>query len=239
MRRLITVSTLALLLIFGCAQGALWQYERYEIRHANNELIRENISMPALLSEDDLSSETASDIAWRSISLNGKFDPSKEFLIRNRYHEGKYGFGVITLFISESGKRYWIDRGWVIAGRDAQTPPVVQKVDSLPIEITARVRTSEIESRVQGSVFALPGADSTPKLVKWNSEQAIETEPIYFDLISSSNPEVTPEVATAPPELSDGPHLAYSLQWILFIFLVLFAWYLVIREDRKDQAPKL
>ena len=239
MRRLITVSTLALLLIFGCVQGALWQYERYETRHANNELIRKNISIAALLSEDELSSKTASEIAWRSISLEGNFDPSKEFLIRNRYHEGKYGFGVITLFISDSGKRYWIDRGWVIAGKDAQTPPVVQKVDSLPIEITARVRTSEIESRVQGSVFALPVADSTPKLVKWNSEQAIETEPIYFDLISSSNPEVTPEVATALPELSDGPHLAYSFQWILFIFLVLFAWYLVIREDRKTQAPKL
>ena len=239
MRRLITVSTLALLLIFGCVQGALWQYERYEVRHANNELIRKNISIAALLLEDDLSSKTASEIAWRSISLEGNFDPSKEFLIRNRYHEGKYGFGVITLFISDSGKRYWIDRGWVIAGKDAQTPPVIQKVDSLPIEITARVRTSEIESRVQGSVFALPGTDATPKLVKWNSEQAIETEPIYFDLISSSNPEVTPEVATALPELSDGPHLAYSFQWILFIFLVLFAWYLVIREDRKTQAPKL
>ena len=239
MRRLITVSTLALLLIFGCVQGALWQYERYETRHANNELIRKNISIAALLSEDDLSSKTSSEISWRSISLEGNFDPSKEFLIRNRYHEGKYGFGVITLFISDSGKRYWIDRGWVIAGKDAQTPPVIQKVDSLPIEITARVRTSEIESRVQGSVFALPGADSTRKLVKWNSEQAIETEPIYFDLISSSNPEVTPEVATALPELSDGPHLAYSFQWILFIFLVLFAWYLVIREDRKTQAPKL
>jgi cytochrome oxidase assembly protein ShyY1 len=239
MRRLITVSILALLLVFGCVQGALWQYDRYETRHANNELIRKNISIATLLTEDELSSKTASEIAWRSISLEGNFDPSKEFLIRNRYHEGKYGFGVITLFISNSGKRYWIDRGWVIAGKDAQTPPVIQKVDSLPIEITARVRTSEIESRVQGSVFALPVADSTPKLVKWNSEQAIETEPIYFDLISSSNPEVTPEVATALPELSDGPHLAYSFQWILFIFLVLFAWYLVIREDRKTQAPKL
>ena len=238
MRRLIAVSTLALLLIFGCVQGALWQYERYEVRHANNELIRKNVSIAAPLTEDDLGSKTASEIAWRSISLEGNFDPSKEFLIRNRYHEGKYGFGVITLFISDSGKRYWIDRGWVIAGKDAQTPPVIQKVDSLPVEITARVRTSEIETRVKGSVFALPGADSTPKLVKWNSEQAIETEPIYFDLISSSNPEVTPEVATALPELSDGPHLAYSFQWILFIFLVLFAWYLIIREDRKTQAPK-
>jgi cytochrome oxidase assembly protein ShyY1 len=75
--------------------------------------------------------------------------------------------------------------------------------------------------------------------VKWNSEQAIQTEPIYFDLISSSDSEITPKVATALPELSDGPHLAYSFQWILFIFLVIFAWYLVIREDRRAQTPKL
>ncbi len=144
MSRLIAISTLALLLIFGCLQGALWQYERYEARHENNELIRKNVAISAPLLEGELEGKGSSEIAWRNISLDGNFDPSKEFLIRNRYHEGKYGFGVITLFTSESGKRYWVDRGWVIAGRDAQTPPEIQRVDSLPIEISARVRTSDI-----------------------------------------------------------------------------------------------
>ena len=62
MRRLITVSILALLLVFGCVQGALWQYDRYETRHANNELIRKNISIATLLTEDELSSKTASEL---------------------------------------------------------------------------------------------------------------------------------------------------------------------------------
>ena len=40
------------------------------------------------------------------------------------------------------------------------------------------------------------------------------------------------------PELSDGPHLAYSVQWVLFAGMVLFGLYLVIREERKVQAEK-
>jgi len=239
MRRLVTISALALLLIFGCVKGAIWQYERYEIRHANNNLIRNNVAIATPLSEGDLKSREPSEIAWRTVLLAGSFDPSKEFLLRNRYHEGKYGFGVVTLFTSQSGKRYWVDRGWVLAGKDAQTPPIIQRVDGKVIEIMARVRVSDIESQVQGSVFALPRTDSTAKLVNWNSDQAIETERIYLDLISTSNPSVNPKVATALPELSDGPHLAYSLQWVLFIFLVALAWYLVFREDRRSQRLKL
>jgi cytochrome oxidase assembly protein ShyY1 len=238
MRRFVTITALALALIFGCFQGALWQYDRYQVRHANNDLIRNNVAK-TLISESSLSSSKESEIAWRRIELVGAFDPSKEFLIRNRYHEGKYGFGVVTLFKSESGKKYWVDRGWVIAGKDAQTPPSVQKITNEKVQITAHVRVQDIESQVQGSVFAIPGSNSTPKLTKWNVDQSVATEPNYFDLISSSNPAFTPDVPTPLPELSDGPHLAYSFQWILFIFLVAFAWYLVIREDRKAQTVKL
>ena len=101
------------------------------------------------------------------------------------------------------------------------------------------MRVQDIESQVRGSVFAIPGSNSTPKLAKWNLDQSVATQPIYFDLISSSNPAFTPDVPTPLPELSDGPHLAYAFQWILFIFLIALAWYLVIREDRKAQTAKL
>ena len=57
MPRLIAISSLALLLIFGCLQGALWQYERYEVRHENNELIRKNVAITTPLSEDELGSK--------------------------------------------------------------------------------------------------------------------------------------------------------------------------------------
>lgn len=237
MRRFIAVTVLAIGLIFGCIQGALWQFDRYQVRHANNELIRNNIALPPL-SEASLGTLEPAEIAFRKISIAGSFVPEKEILIRNRYHEGKYGFGVLTLFASENGKKYWVDRGWVIAGKDAMTPPAIQPITGESVLITAYARIENLESQVRGSLVALPGKASS-QLQAWNEDQAIQTEPIYFDLIEASKASFTPAVPTSLPELSDGPHLAYSFQWVLFIFLVAFAWYLVIREDRKIQPAKL
>lgn len=237
-RRFITVTSLAVLLIFGCVQGALWQYDRHQARHAKNELIVSNIAKPAI-AEKDLVTLENSKLAWRTITLKGSFIPEKETLIRNRYHEGKYGFGVVTLFKSASGKFYWVDRGWVIAGKDALTPPVTQMTNNSELEITARVRIEDIESQVRGSVFAVPQGNSTNTLTQWDQEQSLTSEPFYFDLFSASDPELTPRVPTALPTISDGPHLAYTFQWVLFILMIILAWYLVLREDKKSQAEKL
>ena len=237
MRRFIAVTALAIGLIFGCIQGALWQFDRYQVRHANNELVRKNVALPTI-NETELTQLSQKEIAFRKVTLQGSFVPSKEILVRNRYHEGKYGFGVLTLFVSQAGKNYWVDRGWVIAGKDALTPPVVQPVTDEEVEITAYARMENLESQVRGSVIALPGKTAS-QLQAWNSQQSISTEPVYLDLISASKESFTPTVPTLLPELSDGPHLAYSFQWVLFSFLVIFAWYLVIREDRKNQPAKL
>lgn len=237
MRRFIAITALAIGLVFGCIQGALWQFDRYQVRHANNELIRKNVALPSI-NEGEITQLSQKEIAFRKVRLQGSFVPSKEILVRNRYHEGKYGFGVLTLFNSQSGKKYWVDRGWVIAGKDALTPPVVQPITDEEVEITAYARIENLESQVRGSVIALPGKAAS-QLQAWNSQQSISTEPIYLDLIRSSKESFTPTVPTLLPELSDGPHLAYSFQWVLFSFLVIFAWYLVAREDRKNQPAKL
>lgn len=237
MRKIISATLLAIALIYGCIQGAQWQYDRYQIRHANNELIRSNSTLPAIL-EADVDQKDQNKIAWRQVSLEGRFIPEKELLIRNRYHDGKYGFGVITLFESASGKKYWVDRGWVIAGANAQTAPVTQIVTAEEITIVARIRVEKIENQLRGSVFAVPGSQSS-QLEKWSSQESVETEDIYLDLISSSNPEFNPAVPAALPEITDGPHLAYSFQWLIFAGLVVLAWFLVVREERRFQAEKL
>lgn len=237
MRKILTATFLAIALIYGCIQGALWQYDRYQVRHANNELIKSNSVKPPV-SESFLTQAKPKEIAWRMVTLKGNFIPDKELLIRNRYHDGKYGFGVITLFQSTSGNRYWVDRGWVVAGANAQTPPITQAVNSESIEITARVRIENLENQIRGSVFAAPGPGSN-QLEKWDSQAAIDTADEYLDLISTSNAAFTPTVPAQLPEISDGPHLAYSLQWLIFGFLVILAWFLVVREERRSQTEKL
>ncbi len=236
MKRVFGAGVLALILFALCLQGARWQFDRHEVRHSKNELIRENTQRPAI-TENQLAN--LENVAWRTINIAGRFIPDKEILVRNRYHEGQYGFGVITLFQSSSGKRYWVDRGWVIAGPDAQTPPKTKPIDGSEVEITGRVRVANIEAQVSGTVFAVPGEGGKRRLTKWDQESSLTTEPVYFDLLDSSRADFVPDVPTVLPELSDGPHLAYSVQWVLFAGMVLFGLYLVIREERKAQEEKV
>lgn len=236
MKRLLGLTLLAILLFSLCIEAARWQFDRYEVRHARNELIRENLSRDPIT--ESALSLPINEIAWRKISLGGRFDPANEILVRNRYHLDRYGFGVVTLFVSDSGKRYWVDRGWVPAGKDAQTPPETKPVSNQKIEILARVRVEDIESQIGGTVFALPGLNGESRLTRWNSERALDTEAVYFDLISTNPDAFTPDVPTTVPQLSDGPHLAYTFQWLLFAGFVIFGWVLVIREERRAHSEK-
>ena len=108
MKRIAGASLLALILVALCIQGARWQFDRHEFRHAKNELIRANIVKDDL-TEPQLSQLSLNEIAWRTVRMDGRCIPTAELLLRNRYHQGKYGFGVITLFESNSGKKYWIN----------------------------------------------------------------------------------------------------------------------------------
>lgn len=236
MRRIFAATFVAIFAFALCIQGARWQFERYEVRHAKNSLIRENISRSPLI-EADLSKLPQAEIAWRSIEISGTFMPDKEILVRGRYHQDQYGFGVITLFKSQAGKLYWVDRGWVKAGPDARTPPQIRPLNGSQVTISARIRVEAIESQVYGTVFALPGGEGR-QLSKWNNDGSVKTESVYFDLIKVSEPSFNPDVPTELPELSDGPHLAYTFQWLLFSGLVVFGLFLVIREERRTYSVK-
>lgn len=238
MRKILTATALAVVLIYGCIQGALWQYDRHQVRHDKNSLILANINKPAI-TESQLINLNDAKRAWRETEIVGSFIPTKEILVRNRYHEGKYGFGVITLFKSEQDNFFWVDRGWVVAGKDATTPPITTPVTGDKVEILARVRIANIEDQIAGSVFAVPNRKDGKQLEKWNETGSVTTQDFYLDLISTSNPQFDPEVPSTLPEISDGPHLAYSLQWLIFAFLVALALFQVIREERKAQSEKL
>lgn len=237
MKRVLAASLIALIAFAFCLQGARWQFERHEVRHANNELIRANVSK-APITEQDLFSLPNDESAWRKIKISGKFIPENEILVRGRYNQGLYGFGVVTLFESTSGRKYWVDRGWVKAGPDAKTPPIVTSVDDRLVELIGRVRVERIESQISGTVFALPSRDGSAQIAKWDNDGSIKTELFYFDLLETSASEFAPDSPTALPELSDGPHLAYTVQWILFAGLVLFGLFLVIREERRTHSAK-
>ena len=65
---------------------------------------------------------------------------------------------------------------------------------------------------------------------KANAQSGSSTENFYIDLLSGTDAMLTPEVPAQLPELSDGPHMAYALQWVFFGGLVLYGRFLIRRD---------
>lgn len=232
----IVKSLVALLLVVGCIWAAQWQYHRGVDRQARNHQIESRIQLPAV-SVSEVAKDAPS-YEWRKISTTGTFDPSRQILLRNRYFEGKYGFQVLTAFRDSSGVEYWVDRGWVQAGASAIVAPELPEIPTSEVQIDGRVRLDR--SLPQGKFFAIPtgnqgGLISEANAQSSNAELGIDST-FYIDLLGGSRPELTPDVAASLPELSDGPHYAYALQWIIFGGLVVYGRYLIRREvlTRKE-----
>jgi len=215
---------IALGLVLLCIWAANWQYTRGVDRHARNNVIEERIAQSPI----ELSARDADPVnnEWQSVSTNGRFDTNQQILLRNRYSEGKYGYEVLTLFTSNSGEKFWVDRGWVQAGATATTPPEVTKVPEVDVSITGRFRLDS--SLPRGSFFALPG-DGQGLVSELNAQSQLDTEKFYIDLLSGSDPSLTPAVPAQLPPLSDGPHMAYALQWLFFGGLIVYGRILIRR----------
>jgi surfeit locus 1 family protein len=217
-------SIIALLLIILCLWGSQWQYHRGVDRHARNAIIEKRIAQSPI--ELTTVKGDLADYEWQSVVVAGTFNPEKQILLRNRYNDGKYGYEVLTLFTSSDNKSFWVDRGWVQAGATATTPPVVTALPSGEVSISGRLRLDS--SLPRGSFFALPGKGEG-LVSELNAQSQLDTEKFYIDLLSGSEKSLTPEVTAQLPELSDGPHMAYALQWIFFGGLVLYGRILIRR----------
>ena len=217
-------SLVALALIILCIWAAQWQYQRGVDRHHRNFLIAENIAAPEIsIAQAELNLIKNE---WRTVSTTGEFDATQTILIRNRYFEGKYGFEFLTLFENTLGQKFWVDRGWIIAGKDAITAPIIPTTPLGEVSLAGRMRLDT--SLPRGSFFALP-TNGIGLISKWNAQNEVSTQPFYLDLLSGSTPALTPAVTAQLPELSDGPHMAYALQWLFFGGLVIYGRILIRR----------
>jgi len=219
-------SFVALALIILCLIAAQWQYHRGVDRHARNAIIVKHIALTPVALDSVKNSPLAAE--WQTVTVKGEFDSTKQILLKNRYSEGFYGFEVLTLFTTPNNEKFWVDRGWVKAGATAAIAPTITPPPTNEVSITGRLRLDS--SLPRGAFFALP-ANGAGLISKLDAQSQLDTQNYYIDLLSGSESSLTPKVAAQLPELSDGPHMAYALQWLFFAVLVIYGRILIRRTS--------
>jgi cytochrome oxidase assembly protein ShyY1 len=125
-----------------------------------------------------------------------------------------------------------LDRGWVKAGANAATPPSVPPTSLGTIDVIARIRSENLNKQIQGSFFALPhlSTSTTSNTFSIAHAQGVSAAPFYMDLVSAMPTAAGPFNQIELPDLSDGPHYAYAIQWLAFAALILIGRGMLFRE---------
>lgn len=222
--------------------ASMWQADRREQRGALNAVIEANAGAPPaavgdLLPVLDDGARTglpgAGAAHWRTVTATGRYDSASELLVRNRTLSGAgAGFEVLTPLVTQDGTALVVDRGWVPAAGSAQTLPEVPPAPAGEVTVTGRVRPGE----------ATPPRDEPPAgqllAVDVGRVAAQVPYPVYDGFVQAVSEQ--PAAASAPqrlpePETSSGPHLAYAVQWALFVGVALGGWVMIIRREAIDR----
>ncbi|HST66077.1 MAG TPA: SURF1 family protein, partial [Mycobacteriales bacterium] len=183
-------------------------------------------------------------IRFRTVSATGRYDGTKQLVVRQRQVGGTPGFLVITPLRTTSGRTLFIDRGFIAATGAATQTPTPPDPPAGDVQVTARVLPTE----TGGLGIGLPDRQIERIDVQaLAARDGVPSYPAFGELISSTPPEqgLTPLPA---PDLSNpaggafvAQHLAYVVQWFLFSGFALAGPVILLlldrRARRREPAP--
>ena len=209
---------------------SIWQFGRLSERREFNSEVRQRSALETVnISELDLSDPSA--MQWRTAGAIGTYDPSEQVLILNRSQNGVAGLNIVTPLILDDGRAILVNRGFIGL---SETPP---SAPSGTVRVLGTVQISD--QRTSGQATQASGEQSEFfRLDIALLEEQIEYELLPVALVAkASEPSEGATIApVSPPELSQGPHLSYAIQWLIFSIAVIVGWVLAIRKSLANRA---
>lgn len=224
---------LATVFAVSCFFLANWQFDRRNEAVDKIALVTKNYNQAPVALEELVGEEgfEAAD-EWRPVALTGKFSTEDAVLVRNRPYNGSPGFLQVIPFQLASGQLLAIETGWLATDEKLDAPKVIPLPSSESITIWGRLRPAEPllgRSAPEGqiptiNIEALEGKTS----VSGNFYQDF-----YVRLGEGYDTGSDAPKGLPMPELTEGNHLSYALQWILFALMSMFALVWGVRQEQE------
>lgn len=173
---------------------------------------------------------------WTPITVAGEYLEQDTLVARNRPRAGVPGFEVLVPFVTDSGERLVVDRGWLPLGEDASAPDTIPSPPSGQVQLTVRTVPGEVSldrGAPEGQVASINLGSIDQQL-----DYEIATE--AYGLMASETPAPAESPQQLPePQRDEGPHLSYSMQWFTFgvMSFVVWGWlaYQKAIRNREDE----
>lgn len=209
---------------------SLWQFDRLDQRREFNSRV-ERRATEEVVDVTALDLSAPADFEWQRVGAVGTYQPADEVLILNRSQGGRAGLNVVTPLELEDGSILLVVRGFLPLELDVPRPPE----GSVKVIGTARLsdaRRSTDLNTSDGDVREFFRLD-----IDRIAEQIDGTVLPLALYAEASEPAENPLLQpVARPTLSEGSHLSYAVQWIIFATAVVVGWILASRRTIKNQS---
>ena len=220
--------TVALLAALAWRLGE-WQFHRLEERKERNAIIERNLGAPPTAVDQVLAEgrPVDSEDQWLRVTATGSYDASNTVVVRYQTRHGGAGVDVVVPLLTDSGTALLVDRGWVASENRAADVSDVPSPPTGEVTVTGWVRIDATGSSTSVTDHSVRSIASGPI-------GAAIGRPVYggfVDLESESPAPAAPLERTELPELDNGPHFFYGLQWWFFALLAIFGFFYLAYDE--------
>lgn len=237
--RWILTALLILVLAGVCVELGRWQLHRLDDRKARNEVTRSNLAAaPApvaqIVGPDHVIGQQHD---WRTVVVSGRYDAAKQVVIRYRNIDDRPGFEIVTPLMLDDGTAILVDRGFLPRQGAELAPTKIPAVPTGEVTVTGRLRRSEQGGHTSGGV----PVDGTARLINGPDFSKALGLTLYdgYVALDKQDPASDQAFDTFPgPEIDNGPHFFYALQWFFFALMAIGGLVYFSRRDVQDSAAE-
>jgi cytochrome oxidase assembly protein ShyY1 len=213
-----------------------WQFGRLEDRRERNAVVERNedaapVPVESVLAPGRPVSEADE---WRLVSATGTYVPDETVIVRYRTRDGASGVDVVVPLVTADGTALLVDRGWLATDNrggsdiEAPAPPTGQ------VEVVGWVRRDATGASTEVS-------DLSTRAISSTEIGAALDRTVYggfVDLRSESPEPAQPLAGPELPDLGEGPHFFYGLQWWFFGLLAIGGFLYLVYDEWRGKAAE-
>lgn len=229
----------------------LWQLRRLDDKRDHNALVESRQDEPVMSITEvvpwtsDVGDEAVDDVLYRTVEARGTYLDDDTVVVENRTYNGAPGAWVLTPLLLPSGSAVVVNRGFIGFDREGEISP--PPAPSGPVEVVGLVYPSQRRGTFGATdpdgedLGVLARAD----LDRYEAQLDYDLLPAYVQRETSTPPEAAAAegaqelVPLEGPDLDEGPHLGYAVQWFIFTMIAAGGYVLLLRRVAKDEGRRL
>lgn len=243
-RKWIGATILALLAVGVMIRLGFWQLDRLEQRRVFNARVIQQVEQEPLKITRETLLLDMSGMEYRKVIVRGRYDFTQEIALRNQVWNDQIGVRLLTpLIITGTDRAVIVDRGWI--PQDAYLSGDWSEYAE-PGEVTVEgvVRVAQLQADFGKIADPIPA--SGERLVSWNLAnipQIAEQMPypvisVYVQQSPDGNWTKPPYRSILTPELSEGSHMSYAIQWFTFASILAVGYPVFVRNEKRNRKQE-